>query len=146
MALLSRLWPRIVQPLRQSARTGTQCVYAWPQSTHRLPCEQWQAVIQTNVNAVFMLNHGLFELLDSSDHGFLIHVSLTVGQQGRAYWGAYSTSKFALEGLSQILADETETAGKIRVYSINPGGTRTGMRREAYPLEDQRLCRRQSNT
>ena len=41
-----------------------------------------------------------------------------------------------MEGLNQILADETETAGKIRVYSVNPGGTRTGMRREAYPLED----------
>ena len=100
------------------------------------PAEQWQAVMQTNVNAVFMLNQGLFELLDSSDHSCVIHVSSTVGQQGRAYWGAYSASKFALEGLSQILADETETAGKIRVYSINPGGTRTGMRREAYPLED----------
>ena len=100
------------------------------------PAEQWQAVMQTNVNAVFMLNQGLFELLDANDHSCVIHVSSTVGTQGRAYWGAYSASKFALEGLNQILADETETAGKIRVYSVNPGGTRTGMRREAYPLED----------
>ena len=100
------------------------------------PVEQWQTVMQTNVNAVFMLNQGLFDLLDANDHSCVIHVSSSVGLQGRAYWGAYSASKFALEGLSQILADETETAGKIRVYSVNPGGTRTGMRREAYPLED----------
>ena len=55
---------------------------------------------------------------------------------GRAYWGAYAASKFALEGLSQVLADETETAGRIKVFSVNPGGTRTNMRKEAYPLED----------
>ena len=100
------------------------------------PVEHWQTVMQVNVNAVFMLNQGLFELLDANDHSCVIHVSSSVGSQGRAYWGAYSASKFALEGVNQILADETETAGKIRVYSVNPGGTRTTMRREAYPLED----------
>ena len=100
------------------------------------PAEQWQTVMQTNVNAVFMLNQGLFHLLDQGDPSCVIHVSSSVGLQGRAYWGAYSASKFALEGLNQILADETEIAGKLRVYSVNPGGTRTAMRREAYPLED----------
>ena len=100
------------------------------------PADQWQTVMQTNVNAVFMLNQGLFDLLDQGDPSCIVHVSSSVGLQGRAYWGAYSASKFALEGLNQILADETETAGKIRVYSVNPGGTRTAMRREAYPLED----------
>ena len=100
------------------------------------PAEQWQTVMQTNVNAVFMLNQGLFHLLDKGDPSCVIHVSSSVGLQGRAYWGAYSASKFALEGLNQILADETEIAGNIRVYSVNPGGTRTAMRREAYPLED----------
>ena len=100
------------------------------------PADQWQTVMQTNVNAVFMLNQGLFNLLDQGDPSCVIHVSSSVGLQGRAYWGAYSASKFALEGLNQILADETETAGQIRVYSVNPGGTRTAMRREAYPLED----------
>ena len=36
----------------------------------------------------------------------------------------------------QILADEYEHAGKIRFNSLNPGGTRTGMRRSAYPAEN----------
>ena len=65
-----------------------------------------------------------------------IHTSSSVGRVGRAYWGAYAASKFALEGLSQVLADETEVAGRIKVFSVNPGGTRTKMRKEAYPLED----------
>ena len=100
------------------------------------PEDEWQRVMQTNVNAVFMLNKGLFELLDRSEHACVIHTSSSVGREARAYWGAYAASKFALEGLSQLFADETENAGNIHVYSVNPGGTRTAMRREAYPLED----------
>ena len=103
------------------------------------PADEWQRVMQTNVNAVFMLNKGLFELLDKSDNACVIHTSSSVGREAKAYWGAYAASKFALEGLSQLFADETETAGNIHVYSVNPGGTRTAMRKEAYPLEDPAL-------
>ncbi len=100
------------------------------------PPDEWQRVMQVNANAPFLLNRGLFGLLDATADSAVIHVSSTVGREGRAYWGAYSASKFALEGISQILADETETAGRIRVYSVNPGGTRTPMRAAAYPMED----------
>lgn len=100
------------------------------------PEDEWQRVMQVNANAPFLLTKGLFNLLDEAKDSAVVFVSSTVGRTGRAYWGAYSASKFALEGLSQILADETETAGHIKVYSVNPGGTRTGMRRAAYPMED----------
>ena len=59
-----------------------------------------------------------------------------VSVRGRAYWGAYAASKFALEGLTQVLADETDTLTKIRVNSVNPGKVRTAMRARAYPGED----------
>jgi len=55
---------------------------------------------------------------------------------GRAYWGAYAVSKFAVEGLMQTLADEVAKTTRIKVNSLNPGGTRTSMRRDAYPAED----------
>ena len=100
------------------------------------PFEEWQRVMQTNVNAAFLLNHTLFDVLDASQRAGVIHTSSSVGRVGRAYWGAYAASKFALEGLSQVFADETEVAGRIKVFSVNPGGTRTAMRKEAYPLED----------
>ena len=100
------------------------------------PADDWQKVMQVNANAPFLLTQGLFSLLDQAGDCAVIFVSSSVGRQARAYWGAYAASKFALEGLSQILADETETAGNIRVYSVNPGGTQTRMRRQAYPLED----------
>ena len=100
------------------------------------PVETWMQTMQVNINAPFMLTRGLFQRLDAADDACVINVSSSVGREGRAYWGAYSASKFALEGFSQILADETEEAGRIRVYSVNPGATRTRMRREAYPMED----------
>jgi NAD(P)-dependent dehydrogenase (short-subunit alcohol dehydrogenase family) len=100
------------------------------------PYDEWLKVMQTNVNAVFVLTKGLFELLDASADAVVLNVSSSVGRAGRAYWGAYAVSKFALEGFTQVFADETETAGQIRVYSLNPGGTRTKMRAAAYPMED----------
>ncbi|NKB99695.1 MAG: YciK family oxidoreductase [Pseudomonadales bacterium] len=100
------------------------------------PHDAWLKVMQVNVNAPFMLTQGLFHLLDKAPEASVVYVSSSVGREGRAYWGAYSASKFALEGLSQILADETEQAGKIHVYSVNPGATRTAMRASAYPNED----------
>jgi NAD(P)-dependent dehydrogenase (short-subunit alcohol dehydrogenase family) len=100
------------------------------------PIAEWQRVMQVNANAPFILTQGLFDLLDRSEDAKVLFISSSVGRQGRAYWGAYSASKFALEGLSQIFADETETAGNILVYSVNPGATRTAMRKAAYPMED----------
>ncbi len=100
------------------------------------PMQEWMRVMQTNVNAPFLLTQALFDLLDKPAHSCVINTSSGVGRQGRAYWGAYAVSKFATEGFSQVLADETENAGRIRVYSVNPGGTRTQMRKAAYPSED----------
>ncbi|HYP79004.1 MAG TPA: SDR family oxidoreductase, partial [Steroidobacteraceae bacterium] len=49
---------------------------------------------------------------------------------------AYAVSKFALEGLSQVLADELSGSTRVRVNTINPGPARTLMRRQAYPSEN----------
>ncbi|NIU61759.1 MAG: SDR family NAD(P)-dependent oxidoreductase, partial [Pseudomonas stutzeri] len=43
------------------------------------------------------------------------------GRKGRAYWGAYAVSKFATEGLMQVLADELDDTAPVRANSINPG-------------------------
>ena len=100
------------------------------------PTDEWQRVFQVNVNATFLLTRAMLPLLEQPESASVVLTSSSVGRQGRAYWGAYSASKFAVEGLMQILADEYEHAGKIRFNSLNPGGTRTGMRRAAYPAEN----------
>lgn len=94
----------------------------------------WQDVMQVNVNGTFMLTQALLPLLLKADAGSLVFTSSSVGQQGRANWGAYAVSKFATEGMMQVLAEEYQ--GRLRVNCINPGGTRTGMRASAFPTED----------
>ncbi|WP_278182514.1 YciK family oxidoreductase [Vibrio misgurnus] len=92
-------------------------------------------VMQVNVKAQLLMTQALLPLLHQSSDARIVFTSSTVGHSGRAYWGSYAISKFATEGMMQILADElSETT--IRVNAINPGGTRTAMRAKAYPAED----------
>lgn len=97
--------------------------------------DAWQKIMQVNVNAVFLMTKALLPLLNESADASLLFTSSGVGRQGRAFWGAYAVSKFATEGLMQVLADELENISNIRVNSINPGATNTAMRRLAYPGE-----------
>ncbi len=99
------------------------------------PDDLWNQVIDINLNAQFYITKALIPLLKKTGNGSIINVSSTVGRQGRANWGAYSVSKFGLEALTQILAQELSEFN-IRVNSVNPGGTRTDMRAAAMPGED----------
>lgn len=99
------------------------------------PAELWHQVMQVNVNATFMLTQALLPLLLRSTSASLIFTSSSVGKQGRANWGAYAVSKFATEGLMQVLAEEYKQSN-LRVNCINPGGTRTQMRASAFPQEN----------
>ncbi len=96
----------------------------------------WQEVMQVNVNAQFLLTRALLPLLQAAPNASVIFTSSGVGRRGKAYWGAYAVSKFATEGLAQVLADELENTSRVRVNTINPGATNTGMRRAAYPAEN----------
>ncbi len=96
----------------------------------------WMRVMHVNVNAAFILTQALLPLLRLSQDASIVFTTSGVSQRARAYWGAYAASKFALEGLMQVLADETDTLTSIRVNSVNPGRIRTAMRARAYPGED----------
>jgi NAD(P)-dependent dehydrogenase (short-subunit alcohol dehydrogenase family) len=100
----------------------------------------WDEVIQTNLTAQFMLTKALIPVLSLAEHASTIFTTSSVGKQGRAYWGVYSISKFATEGMMQTLADEFENS-TLRFNAINPGGTRTAMRANAYPGEDVSLLK-----
>ncbi len=107
----------------------------------RIPVEhydlnQWARVMQVNFNSVFMLTRLLMPLLQLSDSASLVFTSSGVGAKPRAYWGAYSVSKYAMEGLAKLLAEELENTSNIRVNILNPGAVRTSMRAAASPGED----------
>ena len=101
----------------------------------------WQKVMHVNVTSVFAMTQVFLPLLQESDDPSVIYTSSGVGRTGKAYWGAYAVSKFATEGLSQVLADEHRHE-KLRSNCINPGATRTNMRLAAYPAEDRDLLKR----
>jgi len=96
----------------------------------------WCRVLHVNVTAAFALTQVLLPALKKSADASVVFTSSTVGRQGRAYWGAYAVSKFAVEGLSQVLSAELEGISRVRVNTLNPGRARTAMRRQAYPAED----------
>ena len=96
----------------------------------------WQKVLHVNLTSVFAMTQVLLPLLQQAEDPSVIFTSSGVGRTGKAFWGAYAASKFATEGLSQVLADE-HRHGKLRSNCINPGATRTKMRLSAYPAEDR---------
>ena len=95
----------------------------------------WLKVMHVNVNAAFIVTQALLPLLRLSPDASVVFATSGVSIRGRAYWGAYAASKFAVEGLMQVLADELDTTTRIRANSINPGRMRTPMRAKAYPGE-----------
>ena len=104
------------------------------------PIEQYDVpmfmrVMHVNVTAEFVLTRQLLPLLRTSKDAAVLFTSSGVGNRGRAYWGAYSISKFAVEGMAQVLSQELESTSAVRVNVIDPGKVRTSMRRAAYPSE-----------
>ncbi|TRW49314.1 YciK family oxidoreductase [Aliidiomarina halalkaliphila] len=95
----------------------------------------WNDVLQVNVTAQFMMTKALIPVMLKAPSPRIVFTSSGVGRKGRAHWGAYAVSKFATEGMAQVIADEYENT-PLRVNVINPGATRTMMRAKAYPAED----------
>ncbi|MDD7995788.1 YciK family oxidoreductase [Kosakonia radicincitans] len=127
-ATIAATTPRLDGVLHNAGLLGDVCLMSEQDPA------TWDAVMQVNVNATFYLTQALLPLLLKSDSGSLVFTSSSVGRQGRANWGAYAASKFATEGMMQVLAEEYQN--RLRVNCINPGGTRTKMRASAFPTED----------
>lgn len=99
------------------------------------PLSAWEKVLKVNLTALFLLTKEVLGVMMPRKEGSIINLSSGVGRVGKARWGAYAASKFGVEGFTQVLADEVKE-WNIRVNAVNPGGTRTEMRAEAYPDEE----------
>ena len=75
-------------------------------------------------------------LLKRAEKADIVALTSSVGGEPRAFWGAYGSSKAALETLLGAYADETAYTDRIRVHIIDPGATRTRMRALAFPGEE----------
>ncbi|GGB63763.1 YciK family oxidoreductase [Shewanella inventionis] len=94
-----------------------------------------ETIMKVNVTAQAIMTKALLPVMRKAPNASIIFTSSSVGRKGRAYWGPYAFSKFATEGMMQVLADECD-GSHVRVNTINPGATRTEMRAKAYPGED----------
>jgi len=99
------------------------------------PEQQWNLVLRINLTGTFYVTQAASRIMASQRGGCIITISSSVGRAGRAEWGAYAVSKFGVEGLTQVLADELRSVHVIAL-TFNPGATRTLMRAGAYPQED----------
>jgi NAD(P)-dependent dehydrogenase (short-subunit alcohol dehydrogenase family) len=99
------------------------------------PLRDWNRVLRINLTGTFYVSQAAARIMMQQKSGCIISISSSVGRRGRAGWGAYAVSKFGLEGLTQVLADELRPFG-VRALTFNPGATRTSMRAAAHPEED----------
>lgn len=108
-----------------------------PMAAHKT--RDWGHTLNVNLNAPFLLTRVLLPVLNKSTYAAIVFTSDSAVRQPRAYSGAYGVSKIALEAFAGILADELESAGKIRVNTLVPGPVDCPLRQKAYPAEDKTI-------
>jgi NAD(P)-dependent dehydrogenase (short-subunit alcohol dehydrogenase family) len=101
-----------------------------------IDAKEYARILTLNVAANQALIAAFDPMLRRSDRAEVVAVTSSVGHEPRAFWGAYGSSKAALENLVLTYGDETERLGRIRVHVVDPGATRTRMRELAFPGEE----------
>lgn len=102
---------------------------------HTSPREA-QGLIDLNLVATYRILYSMTPLLAMSENARAIFMTSSVAQQPRPLWGIYAASKAGMEALIKSWAAE-QTLNSIVATLLNPGAIMTGMRRRAYPGEDQ---------
>jgi NAD(P)-dependent dehydrogenase (short-subunit alcohol dehydrogenase family) len=90
-----------------------------------LPESEWQRVQDINAKGTFLCSQAVARhMVSRSRGGRIINISSSAGREGIARYGAYCASKFAIIGLTQVLAKELGEHA-ITVNAICPGLTET---------------------
>jgi NAD(P)-dependent dehydrogenase (short-subunit alcohol dehydrogenase family) len=97
--------------------------------------KMWDDVMATNVTANLRLLQACHNALHASENARVVFMSSGASWKGTAYWGAYATSKAALDAIARAYAAETAESN-LRINLFNPGPIRTKMRAQAMPGED----------
>jgi 3-oxoacyl-[acyl-carrier protein] reductase len=92
----------------------------------RMKDEEWDAVIQTNLTAVFRLSRGVLRPMMKARWGRIINITSVVGQSGNPGQANYAAAKAGVAGMSRALAREVGSRG-ITVNAIAPGFIDTDM-------------------
>ncbi len=98
--------------------------------------KEYSRVISLNLLANQALIAAFDPLLKRAERADVVALTSSVGGEPRAFWGAYASSKAALENLLGAYADETAYLDRVKIHIVDPGATRTRMRALAFPGEE----------
>jgi NAD(P)-dependent dehydrogenase (short-subunit alcohol dehydrogenase family) len=129
-AAVGERWPALDVLVLNAAMLGSLT------PVEHIDAKEYSRVLAINLLAPQALIAAFDPLLRRAERADIVALTSSVGREPRAFWGAYGSSKAALETLVLAYADETEHAGKIRVHIVDPGATRTRMRQLAFPGEE----------
>ncbi len=100
--------------------------------------EAWLRTMQVNLTAPFLLIQACADLLQGnataaaqSTDASVVFVIDDPARVGKAFWGGYGVSKYALAGLLSILHEEWESS-RVRMHALLPAPMRSMLRRAAY--------------
>ena len=129
-AAVAERWPALDVLVLNAAMLGSLT------PVEHIDAKEYARLLATNLLAPQALIAAFDPLLRRAEQADIVALTSSVGREPRAFWGAYGSSKAALETLVLAYADETEHAGRVRVHVVDPGATRTRMRQLAFPGEE----------
>ena len=129
-AAVAERWPALDLLVLNAAMLGSLT------PVEHIDPKEYARLIATNLVANQALIASFDPLIRRSERAEVVALTSSVGSEPRAFWGAYGSTKAALELLLGAYADETAHGGKIRVHLVDPGATRTRMRQLAFPGEE----------
>jgi len=106
--------------------------FACPGAVEDLPRDALRAIFETNLFGYHDLTRRVIPVMRAQGHGRIINCSSVLGLVGMKWRGAYVSTKFAMEGLSDVLRIEMRGTG-IHIILIEPGPVTSRIRENAIP-------------
>ncbi|WP_103259113.1 SDR family oxidoreductase [Tabrizicola aquatica] len=110
--------------------------FACPGAVEDLPRGALREIFETNLFGYHDLTRRVIPLMRAQGHGRIVNCSSVLGLVGLTWRGAYVATKFAMEGMTDVLRIEMRGTG-IEVVLIEPGPIATNIRENAIPHFEQ---------
>ena len=104
----------------------------------RLKDEDWDAVLDTNLKAVFRMSRAVMRAMMKQRYGRIINITSVVGASGNAGQANYAAAKAGVAGMTRALARELGSRG-ITVNCVAPGFIETDMTQGLAPEQHKAL-------
>jgi short-subunit dehydrogenase len=99
-----------------------------------MPVEQWHEMFDTNVNGIFYCTRRVLESMKKQGLGHIVNISSIAGLEAYPQVAAYSSTKFAVKGLSEALYKEVRDFG-VKVTCVYPGSVKTDFFRNSPSIQ-----------